>query len=190
MAEIRTIAVIGAGVPGRSIAQLSVLGGFHTILEDILPASLRKAESEIRASLRRAVEAGRLAHSAAHLAMARMEFATSIEQAARSADLVIEAVPDELESKLEIFTLLDKVARPATILAASASSLSITELAAVTYRAKQILGMRFSAPLAQTEMLEIVRTPQTDDATVNACVEAGRRMSGKVVVREEKLVIE
>jgi 3-hydroxybutyryl-CoA dehydrogenase len=185
MAEIRTIAVIGAGVPGRGIAQLCIMGGFRTILEDILPASLRKAESEIRAWLRRAVEAGRLAHSAAHLAAARMEYATSIEQAARSADLVIEAVPEELESKIEIFTLLDKVARPATILASSASSLSVAELAAVTYRARQILGMRFSEPLDQTELLEIVRTPETDDDTVTACAEAGRRMGRKVVVREE-----
>jgi 3-hydroxybutyryl-CoA dehydrogenase len=138
MAEIRTIAVIGAGVHGRSIAQLSAVGGFRTILEDILPASLRKAEGEMLAWLHRAVEAGRLAHSAAHLARARMEYATSIEEAARTADLVIEAVPDELESKLEIFTLLDKVARPATILASSTSSLSVTELASVTYRAKKI----------------------------------------------------
>src|SRR5438270_13324865 len=124
MAEIRSIAVIGAGVCGRAMAQLAALGGFRTILEDILPGSLRQAENEILASLRRAVEAGRVAHSAAHLAMARMEYATSIEQAARSADLVIEAVPEELESKIEIFTLLDKVARPATILASSASSVS------------------------------------------------------------------
>jgi 3-hydroxybutyryl-CoA dehydrogenase len=185
MAEIRTIAVIGAGVHGRSIALLSALGGFRTVLEDILPASLRKAESEIRGVLARAVESGALERTAAEAALARLEYATSIEQAARAADLVIEAVPEELESKLEIFTLLDKVARPATILASTTSSLSITDLASVTYRAKKILGMRFSAPGEQAELREIVRARETDEETLAACAEAGHRMGGKVVVIEE-----
>jgi 3-hydroxybutyryl-CoA dehydrogenase len=87
-----------------------------------------------------------------------------------------------MESKIEIFTLLDKVARPATILASNTSSFSITELASVTYRAKKILGMRFALPVAEMKVLEIVRGQETDDETVAACAEAGRRMGQKVVV--------
>ena len=182
MAEVRTIAVIGAGTIGRSIAQLSALGGFQTILEDILPASLRQAETEIRGALDQAVERGAINRAAADAALARVEYAFSVEQAARASDLVIEAVPDEMESKIEIFTLLDKVARPATILASNTSSFTVTELASVTYRANKILGMRFGVPLGEMKALEIVRGQETDDETVAACAEAGRRMGQKVVV--------
>ncbi len=182
MAEVRTIAVIGAGTIGRSIAQLSALGGFQTILEDILPASLRQAETEIRGALDQAVERGAINRAAADAALARVEYASSVEQAARASDLVIEAVPDEMESKIEIFTLLDKVARPATILASNTSSFTVTELASVTYRANKILGMRFGVPLGEMKALEIVRGQETDDETVAACAEAGRRMGQKVVV--------
>src|SRR5437879_4641602 len=97
---------------GRGIAHVAALGGYRTILEDVLPAALRKAENEIRAYLDKAVEIGRVAKSDANAAFDRIEYAGSVEQAARDADLVIEAVPEEMESKIEIFTLLDKVSRP------------------------------------------------------------------------------
>lgn len=185
MAEIGTIAVIGAGAPGRRIAQLSALAGFRTILEDILPASLRRAESEIRDALGRAVKSGIITGSAAQTALTHIEYATSIEEAARTADLIIEAVPDELESKIEILTLLDKVAKPATILASTTSSFTITELAHVTYRAKKVLGLRFLVSSEETELREIVRAQETDDETVEACAKAGLAMGKKVVVIAE-----
>ncbi|HKV92883.1 MAG TPA: 3-hydroxyacyl-CoA dehydrogenase NAD-binding domain-containing protein [Candidatus Angelobacter sp.] len=185
MSEVGTIAVIGAGALGRSIAQLAALGGFPTILEDILPASLNRAGNEIRAALGQALAHGALAQPAVDAALARIEYASSVEQAARSASLVIEAVPDELESKIEIFTLLDKVAKPATILVSTAALLSVTELATVTYRAKKILGMRFTLPNDQTQPLEIIRGHETDDATLAAGVEVARRMGLKIVVIQE-----
>ena len=112
MAEVRTIAVIGAGIMGRGIAHAAALGGYRTILEDILPTALRKAETEIRSNLDKAVELGKVTKADADQAFGRLEYASSVEQAAREADLVIEAVPEEMESKIEIFTLLDKVCRP------------------------------------------------------------------------------
>ncbi len=114
---------------GRGIAHAAALGGYRTILEDILPTTLRKAETEIRANLDKAVELGKVSKDDADEAFARLEYASSVEQAAREADLVIEAVPEEMESKIEIFTLLDKVCRPTTILASNTSSLSVTEIA-------------------------------------------------------------
>ena len=108
MTEVRTIAVIGAGIMGRGIAHAAALGGYRTILEDILPNSLRQAETEIRANLDQAVELGNVNAADADAAFSRVEFAGSVDEAARQADLVIEAVPDEMESKLEIFTMLDK----------------------------------------------------------------------------------
>ncbi|MGA2966239.1 MAG: 3-hydroxyacyl-CoA dehydrogenase NAD-binding domain-containing protein [Terriglobales bacterium] len=185
MAEIRTIAVIGAGIMGRGIAHAAALGGYRTILEDLLPNALRHAEAEIRANLDKAVELRKVDTSEANAAFARLEYAGSVDQAARDADLVIEAVPEEMESKVEIFTLLDKICRPATILASNTSSLSVTEIASVTYRAKQCVGMHFFNPVHKMKLLEIVRALETDDETLAAVVEVGKRMRKEVVVIKE-----
>jgi 3-hydroxybutyryl-CoA dehydrogenase len=185
MAEIRSVAVIGAGIMGRGIAHVAALGGYRTILEDILPASLRRAESEIRGNLDKAVELGKVSKAEADAAFARLEYAGSVEEAAREADLVIEAVPEEMESKIEIFTLLDKICKPHTILASNTSSLSVTEIASVTYRARKILGMHFFNPVHKMKLLEVVRALETDEETVAACAEVGRRMGKEVVVIKE-----
>jgi len=185
VAEVKTIAVIGAGTMGRGIAHAAALGGYRTILEDILPATLRKAESEIRANLDKAVELGKVAPKDADAAFGRLEYAGSVDEAARQADLVIEAVPEELESKIEIFTLLDKICRPTTILASNTSSLSLTEIASVTYRAPKIVGMHFFNPVHKMKLLEIVRALETDEDTLNAAVEVGRCMGKEVVVIRE-----
>src|SRR5947199_9787432 len=170
---------------GRSIAHLTAIGGYRTILEDLLPNALRRAESELRTSLGQAVESGSVSSDAADNAFSRLEFAGSVEGAAREADLVIESVPEELESKIEIFTLLDKICRPSTILASNTSSLSITEIASVTYRAKKCLGMHFFNPVHKMKLLEIVRALETDEETLTTAVEVGKRMGKEVVVIKE-----
>ena len=185
MPEIETIAVIGAGTMGRGIAHAAALGGYRTILEDILPNALRRAESEIRANLDKAVEIGKVSASDANAAFARLEYAGSVDEAARQADLAIEAVPEELESKIEIFTLLDKICRPTTVLASNTSSLSLTEIASVTYRAPKIVGMHFFNPVHKMKLLEIVRGLETDEDTLATAVEVGRRMGKEVVVIRE-----
>jgi 3-hydroxybutyryl-CoA dehydrogenase len=183
--EVRTIAVIGAGTMGRGIAHAAALGGFHTILEDLLPATLRRAEAEVRTNLDKAVELGKVTAADAEAAFARLQYAGSVEEAARPADLVIEAVPEELESKIEIFTLLDKICRPTTILASNTSSLSLTEIASVTYRAPRIVGMHFFNPVHKMKLLEIVRALETDEATLATAVDVGKRMGKEVVVIRE-----
>ncbi|HEX7959733.1 MAG TPA: 3-hydroxyacyl-CoA dehydrogenase NAD-binding domain-containing protein [Terriglobales bacterium] len=185
MTEVKTVAVIGAGIMGRGIAHVAALGGYRTIIEDILPASLRKAESEIRANLDKAVELGKVAKPDADQAFARLEYASTVEEAAREADLVIEAVPEEMESKIEIFTLLDKICRPHTILASNTSSLSITEIASVTYRPRKCLGMHFFNPVHKMKLLEIVRALETDTDTIAAATQVGKRMGKEVVVIKE-----
>jgi 3-hydroxybutyryl-CoA dehydrogenase len=184
-AQINAIAVIGAGIMGRGIAHAAALAGYRTILEDLLPAALRKAETEIRSNLDKAVELGKVTAPDADSAFGRIEFAGSVEEAAREADLVIEAVPEEMESKIEIFTLLDKLCRPATILASNTSSLSVTEIASVTYRAKKCVGMHFFNPVHKMKLLEIVRALETDDDTLATAVEVGKRMGKEVVVIKE-----
>jgi 3-hydroxybutyryl-CoA dehydrogenase len=185
VAEVKTIAVIGAGIMGRGIAHAAAVGGYRTILEDILPNALRRAETEIRANLDKSVELGKVTSADADAAFGRLEYASTVEEAARQADLVIEAVPEEMESKIEIFTLLDKVCRPPTILASNTSSLSITEIASVTYRAKKIVGMHFFNPVHKMKLLEIVRALETDDDTLATAVEVGKQMKKEVVVIKE-----
>jgi 3-hydroxybutyryl-CoA dehydrogenase len=182
---VQTIAVIGAGIMGRGIAHAAALGGYRTILEDLLPGTLRKAETEIRANLDKAVELNKVTSADADAAFRRLEYAGSVEEAAREADLVIEAVPEEMESKIEIFTLLDKICRPTTIVASNTSSLSVTEIASVTYRAKKCLGMHFFNPVHKMKLLEIVRALETDDETLTTAVEVGTRMGKEVVVIKE-----
>src|SRR5262252_3939757 len=170
---------------GRGIAHAAALGGYRTILEDLLPNALRKAETEIRANLDKAVELNKVTASDADAAFKRLEYAGSVEEAARQADLVIEAVPEEMESKIEIFTLLDKICRPATILASNTSSLSITEIASVTYRAKKCVGMHFFNPVHIMKLLEVVRALETDEDTLSTAAEVGRGMGKDVVVIKE-----
>jgi len=185
VASVRTVAVIGAGIMGRGIAHVAALGGYRTMLEDILPGSLRKAESEIRANLDKGVELGKLEKSAADAAFSRIQLVGSVEEAAREADLVIEAVPEEMDSKIEIFTLLDKICRPGTILASNTSSLSVTEIASVTYRPRKCVGMHFFNPVHKMKLLEVVRALETDDETIAAATEVGLRMGKEVVVIKE-----
>jgi 3-hydroxybutyryl-CoA dehydrogenase len=185
MAEIRTIAVIGAGAIGRGIAFAAALGGYRTILEDILPSSLRTAAAELREHLARAADLGTVNKQEALAAFNRLEYASTVEHAAREADLVIEAVPDELESKLEIFILLDKICRPQTMLVSNTTALSVSEIASVTYRASKIAGMRFADPVFSNKNLEIVRARLTDDETIAACIEVGRRMGKQATVLAE-----
>ena len=127
--EIRTIAVIGAGVAGRSFALACAGAGFHVVLEDVMPANLRKAESDY-ADLTARGTAGRL------------ELASTVEDAVREADVAVDFVPDELESKLEIFSMIDRMAPPKTILCTPSYALSITDLASCVYRPERCVAVR------------------------------------------------
>ncbi len=118
-------------------------------------------------------------------ALANLTTSRSVEDVCREADLLIEAVPEEMEVKLEIFTIFDKFAKPDAILASNTSSLSITEMASITFRAENCIGMHFFNPVPKMKLLEIVRALETSEATLQACVEVGRRMGKEVVVIRE-----
>jgi 3-hydroxybutyryl-CoA dehydrogenase len=185
VAEVATVAVIGAGRLGRSLAHLAALGGYRTLLEDLLPSSLRKAEDEFRSTLDRVTGSGEVSAENARSAFRRLKYAGSVEEAARHADLVIEAVPDELESKSEIFILLDKICRPATILVTSTAALSVSQLASVTYRAGKCVGMRFVHPVLELKRVELVRGRETSDETLEAASAVGKKMGKEIVVVED-----
>lgn len=185
MESIRTIAVIGAGTMGRGIAWAAAVGGYRTILEDISAQMLAQALAWIESALEEGVGRGKLSREQKEQAFGRIVTAGSVEDACREADLVIEAVPEDMELKIEIFTLLDKFAKPGAIFASNTSSLSITEMAAVTCRPEKCIGMHFFNPVPKMKLLEIVRALETSEETLAACAEVGRRMGKEVVVVRE-----
>ena len=182
---IHSIAVLGAGIMGRGIAHASALGGYPTLLQDTSQQALDQAVSEITALLEKGVAIGKVAEDAAVAARKRLSTARSLEEAAREADLVIEAVPERIEVKVELFARLDRAAKPATILASNTSSLSITEMAAATKRAQKVVGMHFFNPVHRMKLLEVVRALETSDDTIATALMVGEKMGKEgVVVRE------
>lgn len=183
--EIKTIAVIGAGTMGRGIAYAASLGGYRTVLEDVSPEMLEQGSAYISQALENGVTRGKVSQQQKDNALANFSTSRSVQDVCREADLLIEAVPEEMEVKLEIFTIFDKFAKPGAIMASNTSSLSITEMASITFRAENCIGMHFFNPLPTMKLLEIVRALETSEATLQACREVGRRMGKEVVVIRE-----
>jgi len=180
--QVKTITVVGAGTMGRGIALVAALGGYATVLEDISGQMLDAALAEIRANLDEAVARGKATCAEADAALARIQPETALHASARAADLVIEAVPEDMDTKIEVFTQLDQAAPPHTIFASNTSAMSITEMATVTYRPKQFLGMHFFNPAHKMKLLELVKALETTEETILAAETVGRRM-GKETVR-------
>jgi 3-hydroxybutyryl-CoA dehydrogenase len=182
---VRTLAVLGSGLMGRGIAYVAALGGHRTLLQDTDAGALARALDEIHTLLDRGVAAGRVESAAAATARANLVPVATLEEAAREADLVVEAVPERIELKVAMFAALDRVAPPHAVLASNTSSLSITEMAAATERPAQVVGMHFFNPVHRMRLLEVVRALETSEATVNAACAAGLAMGKEcVVVRE------
>ena len=183
--DVKTIGVIGAGTMGRGIAYAAVLGGYRTILEDVMPETLEKGMAWIRQSLEEGVQRGKVESAARDAALALIETSSSVETVCREADFLIEAVPEEMELKLELFTLFDKFAKPKAVLASNTSSLSVAEMAEMTYRPELCVGMHFFNPVSKMRLIEIVKAPKTSNETIEICKEVGRRMGKEVVIVKE-----
>ena len=182
---VRSIAVLGAGIMGRGIAYVSALGGFQTVVQDTSAPALEKMSDDLSAMLERGVATGKVDDAAAIAARSRLSTARSLEDAVRDADLVIEAVPEDIGLKVGVFAALDRAAKPSAILASNTSSLSITEMAAATSRPRQVVGMHFFNPVPRMKLLEVVRALETSDESVATACAVGETMGKEcVVVRE------
>jgi len=183
--EVRSIGVIGAGTMGRGIAYAAALGGYRTILEDVMPESLAAGCDWIGRALEEGVARGKLRAEERASALARIETVSTVQEACRECDFLIEAVPEEMELKLELFTLFDRFARPGAVLASNTSSLSIAEMAEMTQRPELCVGMHFFNPVPKMRLIEVVRARKTSEQTIAACRQVGARMGKEVVVVEE-----
>ena len=158
---VRTVAVIGAGTAGRSFALAVACAGFHVVLEDVMPANLRKAKADF-------ADMGHRAEAA--LRQGRLSLALTVEDAVREADLAIDFVPDELESKLEIFSMIDRMAPPRTILCTPSYALSITDLASCVYRPERSFALRGALISPSDLPLRVLHTASVDTAALGATV--------------------
>jgi 3-hydroxybutyryl-CoA dehydrogenase len=183
--DVTTIGVIGAGTMGRGIAYAAALGGYRTILEDVMPETLANGTAWIQKALEEGVTRGKVNADDSAAALSRIETVSTVEAACRESDFLIEAVPEEMELKLELYTIFDKFARPNAVMASNTSALSIAEMAEMTYRPELCVGMHFFNPVPKMRLIEIVRAPKTSDETIAACREVGARMGKEVVVVKE-----
>jgi 3-hydroxybutyryl-CoA dehydrogenase len=173
--RVDTIGVIGANPVGREIALAALLGGYRVVLEDVSSEMLEKGIAYVRQSLGERIARHELSPQEGESVLARFSTASRADEVCRVADVLIETVPDEMEVKLEIFTIFDKFAKPGAILASN-TSLSITEIASITFRTEDCIGMRFANPGSKITRVELVRGADTSDATTAACAEMARRM--------------
>jgi 3-hydroxybutyryl-CoA dehydrogenase len=167
---IDTVAVIGSGTMGRGIAQSAALAGRQVILYDVADDVLDKGLRAIHYSIDEGVRRGKTTREAAEQAKVAITPAIELHEAAW-VDLVIEAVPEELELKRKVFDRLDAAAPPHTILASNTSSLSISAIAAATHRPDRVIGLHYFNPAHLMKLVEIIRGDMTSDATITTCRE-------------------
>ena len=180
--DIHTIAVLGAGTMGRGIAHVAALGGYETRVFDPLPEAREAAAAAVRRNLDKGVELGKVAPADAEAAVARLSWHGELAAAVDGADLVIEAVPEDMELKVETFREVVRHAPQHALLASNTSAMSITEMAAASGRPQRFAGMHFFNPVHVMKLLELVRGLETSEETLATLAAVGERM-GKEVVR-------
>jgi 3-hydroxybutyryl-CoA dehydrogenase len=178
--SIRTVAVLGAGTMGNGIAHVFAKAGYSVILRDIDPRFLDRALDTISKNLDREIKKGKLAESEKPAVLARIAPVTD-RAAISKADFAVEAVPEKLDIKRAVLEDADRLLRPDVILASNTSSISITQLAALTRRPDRFVGMHFMNPVPVMALVEVIRALQTSDATFAATTELARKL-GKTPV--------
>jgi 3-hydroxybutyryl-CoA dehydrogenase len=164
--QLKKIGIIGAGAMGSGIAQVSAVAGYEVVLQDIFSEALERAKATITKSLGKMVAKGKLEESAMTAALANITFSTELRDACENADLVVEAVFENLDLKQKTFKELDKLCKPEAILGTNTSALPITEIASVTKRGEKIVGIHFMNPVPLMKGVEIIRGQLTSDDTM------------------------
>lgn len=183
--QTRSIAVIGAGVMGRGIAHVSALAGFETRLYDVSEAQLDAATQSIRDTLDKGVARGKVSYEARDGALAKLSLTCDLGRAAAGVDMVIEAIPERMDLKLELFGALQERAPAHAILASNTSSLSLTEMAAALSRPQRLIGMHFFNPVHLMKLVEVIRALETDDATYAETVAVAEAFGKETVTVNE-----
>lgn len=182
--QVQHIAVIGAWTMGSGIAQVLAQSGFNVTLLDTTQDLAEKGLDKIKSSLEKMVEKGKIDKATAMEALARIRCGSDLNLAAR-AELVIEAIFEEIGAKRDLFRKLDEICPPGVILASNTSSLSITEMGAATKRPEQVIGMHFFNPVPVMQLVEIIRGQRTSETTVESVKELALALGKKPIVVTE-----
>jgi len=180
--QIRSIAVIGAGIMGRGIAQVAAVAGYDVILNDVADNLLSKAQEIIKENLTKGIVRGKVTEAERDSALASIHSNTDLPSSVANADLVIEAIIEDLATKQALFRKLERSAPTHAVLATNTSSLSIAEIAGATTDSTRVIGMHFFNPAYIMKLLEIVVSKDSSERTVNVAREVGRRMKKEVIV--------
>ncbi len=178
---MKTIAVIGSGAMGNGIAHVFALKGFHVRLSDLASERLETAITTITRNLERQVVKELISDSDRKNALRNLSTFTDIKEAVASTDLVIEAITENVELKMNLFRDIDRYAGAKTILASNTSSISITRLAAVTGRPDRVIGMHFMNPVPVMKLVEVIRGHSTSDKTLKTIMDLSRKLGKEPV---------
>jgi len=181
--EVRKVAVLGAGLLGHGIAQVAAqVAKFEVNLRDIEQEFLDKGMGMIRYSLGRFLKKGVVSEAKMKETLGRIHLTLDLKEAVTDADLIIEAVPENVQIKRSLFKEVDKLAKEGAIIASNTSSISITELASATSRPERFCGMHFFNPPQLMKLIEIIRGAKTSDETINVIVDVAKKMDKEPVV--------
>jgi len=182
--DVKKPFVVGAGIMGAGIGQLCSQQGYEVTVVDVSEEVLSKAQEKVRSGLKRRVEKGKISEEEMESVLSRIRWSTDLNLA-RESDFVVEAVFEDLDLKKEVFTKLDSICSPETILATNTTALSVSEIAAATSRPDKVIGMHFFNPAVIMKLVEIIRGEKTSDKTVEKTKMFAQKL-GKVPIATHK----
>jgi len=182
--KIEKVGVVGAGLMGSGIAEISAKAGFDVLVREIDEASAERGRARIEKSMNRAVEKEKLSAEERDAALARITFTTEVD-ALSDRDLVVEAIVENLEAKNELFGHLDGICGDQTIFASNTSSLTVTDMAAATNRPDRVVGLHFFNPVPVMKLVEVVRTIATSEETFDAVFEFSRAVGKQPIAAKD-----
>ena len=179
--QIKVITVIGSGTMGLGIAQVAATGGFETRLFDVSDEQLAKARARIEANLKKGIERGKIAANLAEESLCALSTTSDFDAALSGADMIIEAVPEKMALKRDIFSKADALMPEHAILATNTTGLSITDIGRATNRPEKVIGMHFFNPVHIMKLVEIIRSKDTSDSTYNVTQAVSIKMGKETV---------
>ena len=182
---IQNIFVVGAGLMGSGIAQTAITSGYNVVLNDQRQEALERAKMGIENRLQHMVSKGTMSEEELKACMARLTIDSRMT-AAKDADLVVEAIFEDLDAKRSVFETLEKICKPHTIFASNTSSISLTDLGAATNRPERVVGMHFFSPVPKMKLVEVVFGLRTAQDVLDDVQEVGRRMGKTMILAKDK----
>jgi 3-hydroxybutyryl-CoA dehydrogenase len=185
--EVNNITIVGSGAMGSQISMVCALSGYEVVLHDVQQESLDKAKDTLEELMRKRVAKGRLSEEEVKAAFDRLSFSSSLADAVKNADFVIEAIVEKLETKQNLFQEMDQLAPAHAIFATNSSTIVSSKMAHVTQRPERVCNMHFFNPALVMELVEIVKGPHTSERTASIAYELAKSLSKTPILMEKEI---